>query len=89
MEARIARYIEIKNQMEALDAERKQIADSLRSELEAQSATSIKVNGFKVSIVSRITHSVNWKLFVDSYKELYNILVTDKNVEYVEVRKSK
>ena len=86
----ITEYRSIKEQVDALEARKKEIATRFKAGLAAFGVNSIKlpVNGeqFQLRIATRTSHSCQWDALRAQHPELYTEFVSDRTTEYVDVR---
>jgi hypothetical protein len=91
MEQRILRYRELKEQIDALEAEKKQISEAFKAGLAAFGVEVMQVpvgnDTFQLKLASRATHSCQWEMFKNLHPEIYAELVVDSSTNYVDVRK--
>lgn len=90
MEKQIARYLEIKEAMEKLERERKALSVEFAQALETETPQWYIVNStsYKLSMVERETHIVDYKNLYAEFPEIYRRFITDKMSRYPEVRKA-
>ena len=91
MEELIKKYLELKEQIAALEEQKKSISARFKAGLAALEVGSMKVpvddKVYQVKFVSRASHSVQYEAFKNLHPEIYAQFVSDSNVEYVDVRK--
>jgi predicted phage-related endonuclease len=83
-------YLELKAQIEVLEAQKKQIATQFKTGLQAFGIDVVQVPAndltYQLKLTSRETHSCQWAAFKGVHPELYAEFVTDGQSTYVDVR---
>jgi hypothetical protein len=83
-------YLELKAQIEVLEAQKKQIAMQFKEGLTAFGIDFVQVpvgdKTYQLKLATRETHSCQWAAFKGVHPELYAEFVTDGSSTYVDVR---
>jgi hypothetical protein len=91
MDQLVQKYQSLKEQIEALETEKKEIAKKFRQGLDAFGVQALKIpvgdEMYQLKITSRATHSCQWEAFKNVHPDLYAQYVVDSATEYVDVRK--